>query len=177
MSAAELAIAPTLALFLLSRSTMLLRPIPIRLPHRHRSGFTLIEVAMTLTLIAILTAMMVPKIGRTLQSVQVNRAAAIVAGDMEAAFTMAGRQRKPMRIAFDGAATYTIADRADGTVRLSRLLTGDSDIGSLTVNFSQTPVDVSPRGVSTAALTVTLSAGASTRAISVSTAGHVRVVQ
>ncbi len=132
---------------------------------------------MTLTLIAILTAMMIPKIGRTLQSVQVNRAAAIVAGDMEAAFTMAGRQRKPMRIAWDGAATYTIADRADGTVRLSRLLTGDSDIGSLTVDFSEDEIDVFPRGVSTDPLTVTLSAGASTRSITVSTAGYVRIVQ
>ncbi len=150
---------------------------PIHDPARRRLGFTMIEVMLVITLIAILTAMAMPRVASTLRSIQVRRAAAIVAADMEAAFTLAARNRKPMRITWDGATNYTVADRTGGTVRLTRGLVGDSDIGSIGVVFDPAgPIDVFPHGVSTAALTVTITGGASTNAISVSTAGHVRVM-
>jgi type II secretory pathway pseudopilin PulG len=135
----------------------------------------MIETMMVMAVISILLAMMVPKIGRTLQSVQVRRSASIVAGDLEAAFTMAARQRKPMRIAWPGGTVYTVADRTGGTVRLSRRLNADSDLGTMVVNFSATPIDVFPHGVASAPLTVTITSGASTRTIVLTTAGQVRV--
>jgi prepilin-type N-terminal cleavage/methylation domain-containing protein len=166
-----------MALFLLLPTSMQLRLEPIRLQGKHRLGFTMIEVMLAITVVAILSGMMIPKIGRTLRSIQVNRAAAIVAGDMEAAFTLAARNRKPMRITWDGGTNYTVADRNGGTVRLSRALLGDSDIGTITANFNPVgPIDVFPHGVSTAAFTVTITGGTSAKAITVSTAGHVRVV-
>jgi prepilin-type N-terminal cleavage/methylation domain-containing protein len=147
-----------------------------RAPYRGRLGFTMVELVLVFTIIGILAAMTIPKIARTIQATQVQRAAAMVSGDMEAAFTLAARQRKPMRIACNcGNASYTVADRADGTVRLSRRLVGDSDLGNFTLAFSATPIDVFPHGVATAPFTVTITSGASTRTISVSTAGHVRV--
>ena len=53
----------------------------------------MVELALTFTVIAIMAAIMIPKFGRVMQSTRVNRAIAIVAGDMEAAFTLACRQR------------------------------------------------------------------------------------
>ena len=147
---------------------------------RQRAGFTMIEVMLVITLVAILTAMMIPRIGRTLQSVQVNRAAALVAGDLEAAFTMAARRRQPMRITWGGGTTYTIADRSDGTVRLSRTVAGDTDLGTMTITFDDNQVDVFPHGVATidgAPLNVTVTLGGSNRSITMSSAGHVRMVQ
>ena len=99
----------------------------------NRSGFTMIELALTLTVIAIMTAMMIPRFGRVMNSTRVNRTASIVAADMEQAFTLAGRYRKPMRISCDCPnSIYTIADRTGGTVRLSRRLR-DADLGNMTL--------------------------------------------
>jgi type II secretory pathway pseudopilin PulG len=140
----------------------------------------MVEMALTLCVIGILTAMMVPKIGRVMQATRINRQTAIVAADLEQAFTLAARHRKPMRISCTcGTGTYTIADRTGGTVRLSRTLGEDGDLGSLTLAF-ETPlagvVDVFPSGVSTALLRVRLTSGISTRAVTLSTAGHVRII-
>ena len=124
--------------------------------------------------------MVIPKIGRIMQATRVNRVSAIVAADLEQAFTLAGRFRRPMRISCTcGTGTYTVADLTGGTVRLQRTLVGDSDLGNLTLAF-EIPVagivDVFPSGVSTTMLRVRITSGASTRAITLSTAGHVRII-
>jgi len=43
-----------------------------------------------------------PKIGRQIQSYWLGRASVVVAGDLENAFTIAARQRKPVRLALSG---------------------------------------------------------------------------
>ena len=149
-------------------------------PDRSRLGFTMVELALTFTIIAILTAMMIPEIGRTMRSTRVNRATAIVAADLEQAFTLAGRYRRPMRISCTcGTGTYTVADRTGGAVRLRRTLIGDSDLGNMTLAF-EAPVagivDVFPSGVSTAVLQVRITSGSSTRAVTLSTAGRARII-
>jgi type II secretory pathway pseudopilin PulG len=140
----------------------------------------MVEMGLTLVIIAIMAAMMVPKIGRIMQATRVNRTAAIVASDLEQAFTLAGRYRKPMRISCTcGTGTYTVADLNGGTVRLRRTLGQDADLGSITLAF-EVPVagtvDVFPSGVSTALLRVRITSGISTKAVTLSTAGHVRIV-
>lgn len=148
--------------------------------HPYRRGFTMIELALTFTVIAIMASMMIPKIGRVMQATRISRQTAIVAADLEQAFTLAARFRRPMRISCTcGTGTYTIADRNGGTVRLTRTLGQDADLGSLTLAF-ETPlagvVDVFPSGISTAMLRVRLTSGISTRAVTLSTAGHVRII-
>lgn len=151
-----------------------------RASYRSRLGFTMVELALTFSIIAILSAMAIPKFRRIMQATQVNRATAIVAADLEQAFTLAGRFRRPMRISCTcGTGTYTIADRAGGTVRLRRTLVGDSDLGNMTLVFNPPVagiVDVFPSGVSTTPLQVRITSGTSTRAVTLSTAGHVRIM-
>jgi type II secretory pathway pseudopilin PulG len=146
-----------------------------------RAGFTMVELVLTFTVIAIMTAMMVPAMGRVMASTRVNRSAAVVASDMEQVFTLAARYRKPMRITCDCPnSIYTVADRTGGTVRLTRRLR-DSDLGNLTLT-KETPVganaavDVFPSGVSTELLRFRITSGNSTRAITLSTAGQVRII-
>jgi type II secretory pathway pseudopilin PulG len=139
----------------------------------------MIELALTFTVIAIMAAMIAPRFGRVMQATRVSRTAAIVASDMEQAFTLAGRYRRPMRIScVCNTRTYTIADLAGGTVRLTRRLE-DADLGTMTLAF-EVPVagivDVFPSGVSTAVLRVRITSGASTKAVTLSTAGHVRII-
>jgi type II secretory pathway pseudopilin PulG len=140
-------------------------------------GFTMLELALTLCVIGIMTAMMVPKIGRVVQATRLNREIAIVAADLEQVFTLAARYRKPMRLSCTcGTQTYTLADRTGGTVRLSRRLGADADLGTLTLTFSATPIDIFPSGVSTAPDTVRITSGISTRAVVLTTAGQVRII-
>jgi prepilin-type N-terminal cleavage/methylation domain-containing protein len=142
-----------------------------------RQGFTMIELALTIMLIAIMTAMMVPKIGRIIQATRINREIAIVVQDLEQAFTIAARSRKPMRLSCTcGTQTYTIADRTGGTVRLSRKLGADADLGTLTLTFSASPVDIFPSGIATAPDTVRITSGTSTRAVVMTTGGQVRII-
>jgi prepilin-type N-terminal cleavage/methylation domain-containing protein len=150
------------------------RPIPRQHAPTARRGFTLVELALTVTIIGLLTAMGMLRFNRVLQHVRIDRATATVAGDLESAFTLAGRQRRPIRIACTcGARTYTLADRTGGTLRLSRGLTS-TDYGVATLTFNPATVDVFPSGVSTQALTVTISGGGWSRTITMSTAGQVR---
>ena len=156
-------------------------PIELRQRGNARSGFTMIELALTLTVIAVMTAMMIPRFGRVMQATRVNRTAAIVASDLEQAFTLAGRLRKPMRITCTcNAQTYTVADvAAPNTVRLTRALGRDADLGSITMT-QELPiagtVDVLPSGVSTTPLRFRITSGISTKAVTLSTAGHVRII-
>jgi type II secretory pathway pseudopilin PulG len=137
----------------------------------------MVELALTFTIIAIMAGMMIPKFARVMEATRVNRTAAIVAADLEAAFTLAARYRKPMRLSCDcGAGTYTVADRAGGTVRLRRTLGEDSDLGSVTLVFSVDPVDIFPSGVATSADTVRITSGMSSKRIVMSTAGQVRII-
>ena len=156
---------------------MITSPNPRQSAGADRQGFTMIELALTLTLIAIMTAMMVPKIGRIMQATRINREIAIVVQDLEQGFTIAARYRKPMRLSCTcGTQTYTIADRTGGTVRLSRRLGADADLGTLTLTFSASPVDIFPSGVATAPDTVRITSGTSTRAVVLTTAGQVRII-
>ena len=176
----ELPLWVPLALFLLNRCRMDQRLTPIQCRPNGRLGFTMVEVVLVFTLIGIMTAFAIPKIARVIQASQVNRAAAIVAADLESAFTLAARRRQPMRIACTcGTGRYTIAERVSGTVRISRALVSDSDLGTMTLTFSQTPVDVFPNGVASIAaapLLVRVTSGASTRAVTVTSAGFVRTI-
>jgi prepilin-type N-terminal cleavage/methylation domain-containing protein len=140
-----------------------------------RSGFTLMDVLITIVLIAILAAMVAPRIQTAIQHARVNRAASVVAGDLELAFTMAARQRKPMRLTTSGAATYTIADRSGGTVRYTRNLGAGTDF-NLSISFAPTTVDVFPTGVSTAVLTVTVGGTDFTRQLTMTRGGQVLLV-
>ena len=126
-----------------------------------------------------MAGMMIPKFGRVMNSTRVNRTAAIMASDMEQAFTLAARYRKPMRITCTcNNAIYTVADRTGGTVRLTRRLQDDA-LGNMTLAM-ETPVggtvDVFPSGVSSALLRFRITAGSSTKAVTLSTAGHVRII-
>ena len=128
---------------------------------------------MVIVVVGLLSLVAQQQVSGIIQRSQVNRATAAVAADLESAFTMAARQRRPIRISCCTNGSYTFADRTGGTVRLQRALL---DYGVTSVTFSTTPVDIFPSGVATSADTVTIGAGGSIRRIVMTSAGLVRIL-
>ena len=147
------------------------------LPLTRRRGFSLVEMLLTVVVLGIMTMIALPKVSTFITHMRVKRATALVAADLEQAFALAGRQRKPVRINCTCASQiYTVADRSGGTTRLTRALGADPDFKLTTLTFSVTPVDIFPSGIATSALTVTVGAGGYTRQITLSSAGQVRIL-
>jgi prepilin-type N-terminal cleavage/methylation domain-containing protein len=143
-----------------------------------RLGFTLVEMALAIVVMALLTAISMPRIATLLSHSRVNQTSAVVASDLQNAFAIAGRQRRPVRLSCVCASgAYSVVDRAGGTVRLSRTLLGDDESGVTALTFTPTtPVEIFPSGVASSPLTVTISAGAYSRQITMTTGGQVRIV-
>jgi hypothetical protein len=96
--------------------------------------------------------------------------------DLRNAFSLAERQRKPIRIAINTAAlTITITDRATSTVLVRRDLGASSPFRLSNMTSSRTRVDVYPNGLAEAALNIGLTLGINARTISMTRAGQVRM--
>lgn len=143
-----------------------------------RAGFTILDVLMTVVILGVLTAVATPRFGRTIASSKVNRAIFAVSGELELAGTLAARQRKPVRVAYDATSgELRVTDRASGAVLRSLPLGTRSDYGLSAVTLSAAAVDVFPNGITSGPLTVSLTGAGHTRQATMSRAGYVRVVR
>lgn len=140
-------------------------------------GFSIFELLIVVVILGILATMTGPAMSRIVRHNRVNRAATIIASDLQNAFAVAARQREPVRIQADASTrSYQFVDRKTGTVLRIRTFYGDTSEYRLTsLVFSPATIDVFPNGVSSAADTINLANGDYSKRITVSTAGFVRV--
>jgi prepilin-type N-terminal cleavage/methylation domain-containing protein len=142
-----------------------------------RRGYTMLELVIVLTIVGIVSAMSVGRIHDLLIHERVVRAATAMQNDLEAAFAIAGRNRRPVRISWDAASMRLgVTDRA-GTLRYRTIALGGDAYGltSSNVNVSRSPVEIYPNGFANDTLTITLTGVNVSRKIRVSRAGLVRV--
>ena len=145
---------------------------------RSEKGFTLIEMLLVVTIFGLMAAMIGSRAAPLMTRTGAGQAAAAVALDLEQAVSLAARQRKPVRISCDcGNQALLITDRAAGTVLYRRPLGGNGGYGVTALALSTSPVDVFPSGLTSAALTVTVTASQASRQVTMSTGGFVRVVR
>lgn len=141
-----------------------------------RRGFTLVEIIVYLVLIALVTRIALPNVNRTIRQRRVVSASVALTADVDAAFSVAARQRRPVRLSYDATSgEIRAADRATGTVYRRRPLTSTSDFKLTNVVLNPTTVDLFPSGIASAAFTITLTNGAYQRQVSVSRTGLSRV--
>jgi type II secretion system protein H len=142
-----------------------------------REGFSLFELLIVVVILGILTTMVGPAMSRITRHQRVNRAATVIASDLQNAFAVAARQREPVRIQADAATrSYQFIDRKTNAVLRIRTFYGDTSEYRLTsLVFNPTTFDVFPNGISSAAVTINLANGDYTKRITASTAGFIRV--
>ena len=142
-----------------------------------RRGFTMVETLVVVALIGILATMVGPAMSRIVRHQRANRAAMVIAADLQNAFAVAARQREPVRIQADAASrSYQFIDRKSGAVLRIRTFYGDtSEYRLTTLVFNPTTIDVFPSGISSAAVTINLANGDYAKTITASTAGFIRV--
>jgi type II secretory pathway pseudopilin PulG len=143
-----------------------------------RRGFTTLELIIIVTILGVLAGIAGPAMSRIVRHNRTNRAATVIAADLQNAFAVAARQRQPVKINADAATkSYVFVDRATGAVLRIRSFYGDtSEYRLQTLVFTPASIDVFPSGVSSSPLVVDLSNGDYARKITASTAGFVRVV-
>jgi prepilin-type N-terminal cleavage/methylation domain-containing protein len=141
-----------------------------------RPGFTLTEALLVVIIIGIIGAMALPPVGRSIMRTRADRASFVVQNDLRAAFSLAARQRAPVRVTFQTAQlSYRITDRASGNVLLERNLSAAASAYGLTaLQASTTTIDVFPTGIASGPLQLTLDVGPNRRVIRMSRVGHLR---
>lgn len=123
-----------------------------------RQGFTLIEMLVAVAMLAIIMGMSIGRISAIISRQRVNRAAIALSNDIESAFSLATRDRKPIRIAFDSTGLqFAVSDAISGTV-FRRTSLANFDLQSSNVSLSRESVRVYPVGLATDTLSITLAA-------------------
>jgi len=142
---------------------------------RRRNGFTLIETIIVLVVIAMMAAMIAPKVNSAIGHARVQNSANVIAGDLQLAFSLASRQRTPVRITVNSTGTsYSIRTRA-GTVIRERALGDGSDLRVSTMSSSVATLDVFPNGLASGPISITVGINGYEQTISMTRAGQVRV--
>ena len=144
--------------------------------HRSRSGVTLIEALIAIAILAILVGMLAPAVLRQITHARVNDAAQAIASDLESALSLAGRQRRPVRVTVDPAQRALLtSDRSTGQMITRRAYGPASDYKIETLILSPASIDILPHGVATSAATITVGTGDYSRQVTVTRAGLVRL--
>lgn len=137
----------------------------------------MIEALIVVILLGVIGSMAVPSIARSMTTTRVDRAALTVAGDVEAAFALAARSRKPVVLDVDSInRRIVIRDRATNNVLQQRSYSlTESDYGLTRLAPSPAVITIFPNGLASSAFTIYTFANQSLRAVRVRRTGQIRV--
>lgn len=150
---------------------------------QRRPGFSLIEILITCTLVGLIAMFTVPQFNRTIRRNKVNRAASSVSNDLQVAFTLAQRNRHPVRVAFrTDSLMLVVTNRAQTTTyRRLRLGRGGLELNGPQVTVYPTSgyIEVFPNGLATDSMSITFNAGTGlnlTKRVRMTRAGLVQIL-
>ena len=144
--------------------------------HRARAGVTMVEMLVVLAVLAILVGAATPLVSRHISHSRVNGAAQVLVGNLEQALSLAGRQRRPVRVTVNAAQrTLLIADRGTGQTLARHAFGPASEYKVETLSSAPASVDILPHGVPTASATLTVGIGGYSRRVTLTRGGQVRL--
>lgn len=141
-----------------------------------RAGFSLIELLTVMVVVGLVSTISAGRIREIMVQQRLARAATAIQTNAEAAFAIAVRNRRPIRIAWNASTMQmSVTDRA-GTTSYRKVGLGADPYGltSGTVTFSTSPLEVYPNGLANGSLSITLTSNGVTKTISISRAGLVK---
>jgi prepilin-type N-terminal cleavage/methylation domain-containing protein len=148
---------------------------------RFRSGFTLIEMVVVVTVAGIALAMGVKRSQTYMAQQRVVRAASTIQGDIDAAWAIASRNRRPVRLSWNTSTlVFSVTSRDGATIyRSSPLGSRSFGLTASEITFSSSPIEVFPSGLSSDTLLITIAATRQgqtmSRRVHVSRGGLVRI--
>jgi prepilin-type N-terminal cleavage/methylation domain-containing protein len=150
---------------------------------RRRHGFTLLELMMVIVIASLTLAIAVKGLAAAQNRIRVDRAAAVLSDDIQSAFALVGRDRKPVRVVYDAPhVRFLLTDRSGVNIFRTRSLGLDTEykMTGSTIIASDTAFEIYPPGLAESALTITLKKGVGspdpvTRILTISRAGLVSV--
>lgn len=134
---------------------------------------------MVIVIAGLTLAIGVTGMARAQYRIRADRAAAVLSDDIQSAFALVGRDRKPVRVVWDAThVRFLLTDRAGTNMFRVRPLGMDTEykLAASAIVVSDTAFEIYPPGLAESALTIAITNGnAPTRTISISRAGLVSI--
>ena len=137
----------------------------------------MLEVMVALVIVGVTSSITVGKIHLLMIQTRIQRAATSVQNDLEAAFALAGRNRRPIRISWNSSTQQmAVTDRAGTTAfRHTNLGIGSFGLRSRDVIFSRSSIEVYPDGLASDTLAILLRRSGYYKYVRMSRAGLVLI--
>jgi len=145
---------------------------------RARDGFSLFELFIVLLIVGIVAAVSIPTITRGIGGSRAQRAATVIAADLQLAHSLAGRQRRPIQIRFDTAAKIMRVRDSQDSSRVYSIRYFNSTSEMPVQSMVATPVarNAFPNGLMDGSLDVTINISGERRRVTMTRVGQVRIV-
>ena len=155
------------------------RMLSSHLIRRSRTGFTLIEMLTVTGMLGVIAMLSMGRISEYIRERNVAAASAMVRNDLQQAFAIAARNRRPVRVSFSDTALH-ITNRENTITYVRRglgvgagLSLSPSDVSFCSSTCTDATVDVFPNGWASDSLTVTITKGEYVRGVHMSRSGLV----
>ena len=140
-----------------------------------RGAFTLIEIAIAVAILGFVVALLVPRFGAAANRMRLTQASQTVAADLDLVMSLAAQQQHPVRLVYTASTgEYAMSDRVTGQLLRKRAIGASSEWRVDSVTFLPDTLDVSPTGLASSPVTVSLHKDG-TRRVTMSRTGIVRV--
>lgn len=159
-----------------------LRPRRPRRAFHPRRGFSVLELTVVLVLVGIVTAVAGTRVTAMMTQQRVARAASVLQTDMELAFTLAARNRAPMRLVWTAnGLLFRVTDRTQNTeYKRTDFSGGTYGLKTGEMTASSPFIEVYPNGFASDTLSILISATRNgntyTKRVRMSRAGLVKVI-
>jgi prepilin-type N-terminal cleavage/methylation domain-containing protein len=143
---------------------------------RARAGFSILELLIVMLIMGVMAQLSMGRVHAMLNQQRVVHAATAIQNDLEAAFQIAARNRKPVQIKWDSTMQQLIIGDRSGSMFYRKTNLGLQAYGFRggAVTVSQSPLQIYPNGLAADTLLITISSNGVTKKVRMSRAGLVQ---